>query len=142
MVTESKYGLTQSDIKKITAVFAQHPEIIEAVLYGSRALGRFRNGSDIDLTLKGDISLNLLFEIETELDDLLLPYKIDLSIFKTISNPDLIDHINRVGKVFFKRWWTCQYLEVILKLSLRLFKIKSSSHCNIASFVVFFVAYD
>jgi hypothetical protein len=43
----------------------------------------------------------LLFEIETELDDLLLPYKIDLSAFKTISNPDLIDHINRVGIVFY-----------------------------------------
>jgi predicted nucleotidyltransferase len=61
MVTESKYGLTQSDITKITAVFAQHPEIIEAVLYGSRALGRFRNGSDIDLTLTRPYLVELAF---------------------------------------------------------------------------------
>lgn len=103
MITqESTYGLLLSDIEKINGVFKRYPEIETAILYGSRAMGTHRNGSDIDLTLKGDISTQLLFAIENALDDLLLPYKIDLSVFDTITNPELIEHIRRVGKVFYQ----------------------------------------
>jgi len=71
-------------------------------LYGSRAKGNFKNGSDIDLTLKGDnISLTVLNSIVNQIDDLLLPYSFDLSIFNKITNPDLIEHISRVGLVFY-----------------------------------------
>ncbi len=104
MITkEGKYGLRQTDIEKIQGVFKKYPELQAAILYGSRALGKHRAGSDIDLTLKGDLSTSQLFQLEQELDDLLLPYKIDLSIFNTIKNLDLIDHINRVGKVFYEK---------------------------------------
>ena len=104
MITkEGKYGLRQTDIEQIQDVFKKHPDIQAAILYGSRALGNHRTGSDIDLTLKGDLSTSQLFQLEQELDDLLLPYKIDLSIFNTIKNLDLIDHINRVGKVFYEK---------------------------------------
>jgi predicted nucleotidyltransferase len=97
-------GLKQGVIQKIQDVFSKYPEITEVVLYGSRAKGSYKYNSDIDLTLKGN-DLNLTFQqkIELELDDLLLPYKIDLSIFESISNLDLIDHINRVGKIFYSK---------------------------------------
>jgi type I restriction enzyme S subunit len=73
-------------------------------LYGSRAKGNYRPNSDIDLTLKcKNVDLSTLFKIETDLDDLLLPYKIDLSIFHKIENQDLIEHINRVGVVFYEK---------------------------------------
>jgi predicted nucleotidyltransferase len=49
------------------------------------------------------LTLKTIYKIENELDDLLLPYKIDLSIFENISNPDLIDHINRVGIIFYEK---------------------------------------
>ena len=95
-------GLKPRTVEAINGVFTRHPEVERAILYGSRAKGNYRNGSDIDLTLDGpDLNLGLLFSIENELDDLLLPYKIDLSIRRHISNPDLLDHINRVGKVFY-----------------------------------------
>ncbi|MCP3932026.1 MAG: nucleotidyltransferase domain-containing protein [Bacteroidetes bacterium] len=98
------YGLKDEDIKIINGIFAQYTEIEKAIFYGSRAKGNYRNGSDIDLTLKGEnISLSLLFRIENELDDLLLPYKIDLSILQKIENPDLIEHIKRVGITFYKK---------------------------------------
>lgn len=98
------YGLETQDIEAINRVFSKHPEIENAVLYGSRAKGNYRNDSDIDLTLKGEeITLSQLFEIETELDYLLLPYKIDLSIYHKIDNPDFIAHIKRVGVVFYKK---------------------------------------
>ncbi len=97
------FGLTHAHINSINSVFKNYNCIIKVILYGSRAKGNYRNGSDIDLTLIGnDIDLSTLMKIENELDDLLLPYKIDLSILNKIENSELKDHINRVGKVFYE----------------------------------------
>ena len=98
------YGLKDKHIKAIKAIFSKYPQIEKAILYGSRAKGNYCKGSDIDLTIIGEkLNLSILFIIETELDDLLLPYKIDLSIFHQIENTDLLEHIQRVGKVFYRQ---------------------------------------
>ena len=98
-----KYGLKESEIEQICTVFAGYPEVEKAILYGSRAKGSYRAASDIDLTLTGKkLNLSLLLKIENELDELLLPYKIDLSLFHKIQNKDLIEHINRIGIMFYK----------------------------------------
>ncbi len=98
------FGLPESAINKINEVFFLFPVIEEAVLYGSRAKGNFKLGSDIDLTLKGEeIKLDVLNELTLKLDDLLLPYSIDISVYKNINTPELIEHINRVGISFYKR---------------------------------------
>lgn len=96
-------GLSEITVCKINDIFRKHENIESAVLYGSRALGTFRNNSDIDITLTGKITFSELLQIEGELDDLLLPYKIDLSIFDTIQNQDLIEHVKRAGKIFYKK---------------------------------------
>jgi type I restriction enzyme S subunit len=102
MLTITNTGLDQQAISKINDVFRLFPEINEVILYGSRAMGNFKPYSDIDLTLKGkNLDLSIQQKIETQLDDLLLPYKIDLSIFHQIQNQDLVDHISRVGKKFY-----------------------------------------
>ena len=99
-----KFGLKKHTIEKMNSVFAQFPAVEQVVLYGSRAKGTYQPSSDIDLTVLGSaLDLRTLFRIETELDDLLLPYMIDLSIFDHIDNPDLIAHIKRVGKIFYQR---------------------------------------
>lgn len=98
------YGLKPHIIEQINSVFAHYPQIETVILYGSRAKGNFRYGSDIDLTIKGeDLTLSQLLKIENELDDLLLPYKIDLSLLEKIKDADLLDHIRRVGIVFYQR---------------------------------------
>lgn len=98
------YGLSTSVIASIREVFARFPDVDKAVLYGSRAMGTHKTGSDIDLTLHGDhLSQPQLTAIASELDDLLLPYTIDLSIFVMLNNVDLREHIGRVGKVFYER---------------------------------------
>ncbi len=98
------YGLDAEVINKIKAVFENFPEITQAVLYGSRAKGNHRKGSDIDLTLYGkNLSVKTIYNVTEELDNLYLPYSFDISIYKQIDNPDLIDHIKRVGKVFYER---------------------------------------
>jgi uncharacterized protein len=100
-----KFGLSEATIEKIQAVLACHPQVETAVLYGSRAKGNYKPGSDIDLTLYGgeELTLRVLLRLMSEMDDLLLPYTIDLSIFHTIDDPDLIDHIERVGAPFYER---------------------------------------
>ncbi len=96
-----KFGLREEVIEKIQQVLAKYPQINQAILYGSRAKGTYKNGSDIDITLKGaELNLRLLSQISHELDDLLIPYKIDLSIFHEIENADLLEHIGRVGVEF------------------------------------------
>jgi predicted nucleotidyltransferase len=97
------YGLTDEALGRIRAVLAAHRGVERAVLYGSRAKGNFRDGSDIDLCLVGaSLSLAQQLQIDAELDDLLLPYKIDLSRFHALDNPALIDHIERVGVAVYE----------------------------------------
>lgn len=99
-----KYGLQEEVIKNINEVFSKYPEIKKVILYGSRAKGNFKTGSDIDLSLIGDrLNNSLLNKISCELDDLLLPYTFDLSIYNHISNKDLIEHINGVGILFYQQ---------------------------------------
>lgn len=96
----SKFGLKAEVIEQMNNVFSRFKNIEKVLIYGSRAKGNFRYNSDIDLSLLGAISYNDLLKIEMQLDDLLLPYKIDLSVFEKIENEDLKEHIRRVGKVF------------------------------------------
>lgn len=103
-MTESPFGLPVTAVENIRLVFARHPEVERAVLYGSRAKGNFKRSSDIDLTLFGaGLSYRTLLALIGELDDLLLPWMIDLSIFAHIENPALREHIERVGRVFYAR---------------------------------------
>ncbi len=98
------YGLSRENIIKIQSVLADFAEIDEAVLYGSRAQGNYKPGSDIDLALKGDrLNLHVLNKISLALDDLLLPQIFDLAIHHHIRNSALIDHIQRVGQVVYRR---------------------------------------
>jgi predicted nucleotidyltransferase len=103
------FGLKDSTVERIREVLAMHPEVEKAVLYGSRAKGNYKNGSDIDLTLHGDgLTLKTLNKIANELDDLMLPYQIDLSIYSDITDEGMLGHIGRVGVVFYERGATRQ----------------------------------
>jgi predicted nucleotidyltransferase len=82
-----EFGLEDQVISKICSVLRQNKSVEKIIIYGSRAKGSFRMGSDIDLVLIGpNLSTSDLLKLENELDELLLPYK--------------IDHIDRVGKNF------------------------------------------
>jgi predicted nucleotidyltransferase len=99
-----KFGLKPHIIEAIVQVFSNYHQIEKVILYGSRAMGNYKNGSDIDLTFLGnDLNLNIIHKIENDLDDLLLPYSFDLSIFNQISNENLKEHIQHHGIVFFEQ---------------------------------------
>ena len=96
----TKYGLSIAAVDALKKIFKQHDKIKKVMLYGSRAKGNYRTGSDIDLCLEGQaLTLKDLLAIENQLDDLLLPWEIDLSLKHQIDNPELLAHIERVGIV-------------------------------------------
>ncbi len=97
-MSDSRFGLSREVMAKILAVFESYQHIERLVLYGSRAMGTQRPGSDIDLTIVAPtLTMTELLRIENELDELLLPYKFDLSLFHLIDNDSLREHISRVG---------------------------------------------
>lgn len=99
-----QFGLSEQTIKRINSVFARHPGVEKVVLYGSRAKGTHKPGSDIDLTLYGTgIAQREKNRILDELDALDLPYSIDISVFDQLSHIQLREHIERVGVVFYAR---------------------------------------
>lgn len=100
-------GLPQAAIHAICQVFACYSGLSQSVLYGSRSKGTFRSGSDIDLTLKGDITDQKLLNMYGDLYDLCLPYKIDLSLCLHLDNQALREHIKRVVQVFL---WSIQFI--------------------------------
>ena len=93
-----KYGLTDTQLEGIRRAVYSVPEVSGAILYGSRARGTYKPYSDIDLTLVGNnITISQLAIVEQRLDDLLMPYFVDLSAKKSLRNPDLIANIERDG---------------------------------------------
>ncbi|MDO9011052.1 MAG: nucleotidyltransferase domain-containing protein [Gallionella sp.] len=104
MSTMPSFGLSAATLDKLSCVFARHNLIRSVLIYGSRAKGNYRAGSDIDLTIKGDeISFAELMQIEDQIDDLMLPYTVDLSQYQQIGNDELIAHIDRVGVEIYNK---------------------------------------
>lgn len=100
----SNFGLSERATKTITDILAKYPEVEQAIIYGSRAKGNYREGSDVDLTFKGkDLTYDIVKRIWGDLDDSSSPYLFDLSIYDKLTNPNFIEHIDRVGKVFYQR---------------------------------------
>ena len=98
MQNKKVFGLPVHVLNDICDVFRKHHNIKKVILYGSRAMGNYRLGSDIDLCVEADgMELTQLLAIENQIDDLLLPWKVDLSSKHQIDNPDLLHHIQCVG---------------------------------------------
>lgn len=97
------YGLPPYVFEQLKAVFRARPRIERVVLYGSRAKGNYRKGSDIDLCLEGQaLEVADLLKLDAQIDDLLLPWKVDLSLKHMIDNANLLAHIERVGVPIYR----------------------------------------
>lgn len=104
MIAQQQCGLSASTQEGLCHLFQRYPQIKKVVLYGSRAKGNYKPGSDIDLTVFSDtMTLSELLELENAIDDLNLPYKVDLSLFHHIDNSSMEDHIIRVGVLFYEK---------------------------------------
>lgn len=104
MIAEgSEIGLDARTCALVRSVLARHPEVGEARLFGSRALGRHRPESDVDLALYGELDEVLATRIAGELDELSLPYAFDVCVYSKVRSQPLRDHIDRVGRRLFVR---------------------------------------
>lgn len=99
-----RFGLPAAALGAICFVLSRFPGVDRAVIFGSRAKGNHRPGSDIDLAIEGDdIGIRDLLAIETAIDDLMLPYQMDLLLRAQIEDAALQAHIERVGQVLYQR---------------------------------------
>ena len=99
-----KYGLKEEQWDMLCNVFAKNPRIEKVILYGSRAKGTYKPFSDVDITLVGnDLSTTDLADTMNAIDDLLLPYMVDVSLYHKQKSPELLDHISRRGIAIYNR---------------------------------------
>ncbi len=100
-----EFGLPDATLAVIRQILAACPAVEKAVLYGSRAKGTYRPGSDIDLTLFGDrLDLRMLTDLAARLEESPIPYQVDLSLWKLLDHAALREHIERVGVVFYQKY--------------------------------------
>lgn len=99
------FGLLDRDIKYILQILSKYSEINEAIIFGSRALGNYKKGSDIDLVVKGELLNNrILYAIMDDLNENYpLPYYFDVLIYQDINSDMLIDHIKEFGKIIYQK---------------------------------------
>lgn len=95
------FGLPAYAIAQICQLLQACEGVERIILYGSRAKGNFRLGSDIDLALQAPgLDLSALLALENRIDDLLLPWSVDLALLHLIDNAALLDHIAQRGQDF------------------------------------------
>jgi len=104
---DKRFGLKTHCVEDIIGVLRLQPEVEEALIFGSRAMGNYKNGSDIDIALKGEkINFDTVSTIRIRLDELPYLYMYDVIDYKKISNPAVTAHIDELGIVFYKKQGT------------------------------------
>jgi predicted nucleotidyltransferase len=103
-MSEIRFGIYNRSLELILKVIQNYPEILEAKIYGSRAMGNFKKGSDIDLALFGqNISSETILELSAKLNQQeIIPYHIDVVYYSRIKNNDLKNHIDEHGVTIYK----------------------------------------
>jgi predicted nucleotidyltransferase len=100
---DNKFGLLQEDIDAIISILKSEDAIEQAIIFGSRAKGNYKNGSDVDIAIKGEkVNINTITHILYLLnEETIMPYKFDILNYNTITNQALMEHIDRVGQILY-----------------------------------------
>lgn len=103
--TAVRYGLRQQHLDEIIEVASSYKEVDELLIYGSRATGKHRKGSDVDLAIKGDLAtIETAFDLKWHLqEETWLPYLFDVTNYNTISSQGLKQDIDNEGQLIYKR---------------------------------------
>lgn len=99
------YGLLDRDISYIVKAVQDVESIKSVILFGSRAMGNYKKGSDIDLALVGEgITQQEIYKVFDLLNEVYpVPYFFDIVHYENITNEELRTHINTLGKVIWGR---------------------------------------
>lgn len=99
------FGISEKSYELIIETLKKYPEIERAIIFGSRAKGNFKPGSDIDLAIIGNkCTIDLALKLNGILNESLpIPYFVDVVDYNSITNDQLREHINRVGLIFYTK---------------------------------------
>lgn len=101
---KNRFGLTERDMATINAIFSRYPEIGRVLIFGSRAKGNYHAGSDIDLAIMdGAVNPATLSSLQEAFNESSLPYRVDLAHYPKLTRKEFIEHIDRVGVVFYEK---------------------------------------
>ena len=98
-----KYGLSERDIETIRGILMKYPEVLTVNIFGSRALGNYKQGSDVDLAILNEgVDHQTIARIKGDFEESSLPYRVDIVSYLGLDNAKLKDHIDRVGALLYK----------------------------------------
>ena len=124
MLDDNRFGFKIGDLDLIITVIQKYPQIEQAIVFGSRAKGNYKTGSDVDIALKGDIDWEIVSNLNNDLnEETTLPYMFDVLDYNSIDNIALREHIDRIGVVFYERekvlkqGWEIKKLGDVAKIS-------------------------
>ena len=99
-----KFGLENKDLEWMCKIFSQFPDIDSVIVFGSRSMGNFKKGSDVDLVLIGNINPSIVNRVKFLLnEEIPLPYFFDVVVYQEIESKELKSHIAQYGKTFYKK---------------------------------------
>jgi len=94
-ITPAFGGLPPQTLAQIQAVLVSFPQIRWLKLYGSRAMGNYRPGSDIDLAFSGPVDCTA--QLAGAFEELPIPYLVDVTHWESLAHDGLRQHIEQVG---------------------------------------------
>ncbi len=101
----NRFGIYDKSFSLIVESFSKFPEIEKVLIFGSRAMGNYKKGSDIDLAIQGEkVDFNIISRLYGKLnEELPIPYFIDIVDFKTVESEELKKHILKEGKLIYEK---------------------------------------
>lgn len=101
-MNNDEFGISRDVLDKIKKLFLEYKEIEKVALIGSRAKGNYQKGSDIDLVIWGSkLNFSDYLKLISDLEELDIPYKVDVIKYDLIGNDNIKEHIQRVGKQLY-----------------------------------------
>jgi len=99
-----KFGFIEKDFEYIKKAITQFLEIEKVIVFGSRAMGNYKNGSDVDLAIVGkNIDRQIVIKFSSLLnEELPLPYFFDIVDYTHLDDISLKEHIDKEGKEFLQ----------------------------------------
>jgi predicted nucleotidyltransferase len=99
----SKTGLSNKDITSITEILKKYPEVKVVTIFGSRAKGNYKTGSDIDLAIMNNVTTETISKLKGDFEESSLPYIVDILNYQDLKHKEMKKHIDRIGFVFYKK---------------------------------------
>ncbi len=103
-IDRNAFGLTDRDMNTLRDILSKYPAVQKICVFGSRAKGIYKPGSDIDLAVMNDgVTESDISRMQSDFADSSLPYRVDLINYPTLKHPELKNHIDRVGVPIYQK---------------------------------------